>query len=165
MIELPQRKRRWHTPPDWVRNGASYFLTVCCTERGKPQLTKLETFEVMVNALEHYVGSGRWWMELFLAMPDHWHAIGAFPQPESMERVLRDWKRYVAKKTGVLWQDGFFDHRLRSPQSAQEKWHYIRLNPVRKGLVTEPKAWPYQWMPAESGALGITRPTKAPWNG
>lgn len=33
------------------------------------------------------------------------------------------------------WQRDFFDHRLRSIESAAEKAQYIRMNPVRAGLV------------------------------
>ncbi|MFA5058283.1 MAG: hypothetical protein WC485_09235 [Opitutaceae bacterium] len=51
-------------------------------------------------------------------------------------------------------------------RNAAEKWHYIRLNPVRKGLVREPEEWRFVWMPESqpaqySGALGITRPAIA----
>ena len=67
-----------------------------------------------------------------------------------MEHVVRDWKRYTAKQSGIIWQDGFFEHRLRSRQSADEKWHYIRLNPVRKGLIGESGKWPYVWPPNDS---------------
>ncbi len=62
-----------------------------------------------------------------------------------MDKAIRDWRRLVAKKAGVVWQDGFFDHRLRGNESYEEKAHYIRMNPVRAGLVTEPREWPYIW--------------------
>ncbi len=42
------------------------------------------------------------------------------------------------------WQEGFFDHLLRSAESYSEKWEYVRLNPVRAGLCKEPEQWPYQ---------------------
>ena len=41
------------------------------------------------------------------------------------------------------WQDGFFDHLLRSGESYAEKWNYVRMNPVRAGLVARPEDWPY----------------------
>ncbi len=147
MPELPQRKRLYHASPNWVRGGAVYFITICCALRHKPQLTLAPAFEVMKGAIEHYARSGRWWVELFLAMPDHCHAMASFPECESMERVMRDWKRYVAKRAGVKWQDGFFDHRLCSKESADEKWHYILQNPVRQNLVKDPAEWPCIWEP------------------
>lgn len=83
-------------------------------------------------------------------MPDHLHALISFPELAKIEKTIRDWKRYVAKQTGVSWQDGFFEHRLRSTQSANEKWHYILHNPVRQGLVSDSKDWPYIWLPEET---------------
>ena len=40
------------------------------------------------------------------------------------------------------WQEGFFDHVLRSAESYAQKW--VRMNPVRAGLCREPEEWPYQ---------------------
>ncbi len=142
---LPVRQRLYHSVPTWVDESAVYFVTVCCAQRGGNQLNQVETFAAMTAALEYYVISGRWWVEVFLAMPDHWHALISFPRDENMTDVLKDWKRYVAKRAGVKWQDGFFEHRLRTQESAEEKWHYIEQNPVRKDLCTRVEEWPWAW--------------------
>jgi putative transposase len=42
------------------------------------------------------------------------------------------------------WQSGFFDHLIRHSESYAEKWEYIRLNPVRTGLVKNCQEWPWQ---------------------
>jgi putative transposase len=42
------------------------------------------------------------------------------------------------------WQEGFFDHLLRSQESYSQKWDYVRMNSVRAGLSGTPEAWPYQ---------------------
>ena len=42
------------------------------------------------------------------------------------------------------WQEGFFDHVLRSAESYAQKWEYVLMNPVRAGLVNDPDDWPYQ---------------------
>lgn len=44
---------------------------------------------------------------------------------------------------GPHWQKGFFDHVLRSEESYSEKWDYVRLNPIRAGLVVQAEDWPY----------------------
>ena len=143
MSELHQRARLYHKPPEWVRDDALYFLTACCARRGASQLDQVAPFEIIKTAIDNYEEAGKWRVMIFLAMPDHWHAIIQFPEPEHIEKILRDWKRYIAKRTGVAWQDGFFEHRLRSRQSADEKWHYILQNPVRKELVDDPGKWPF----------------------
>ena len=37
----------------------------------------------------------------------------------------------------------FFDHVLRSEESYQEKWRYVRQNPVRARLVKRWRDWPF----------------------
>jgi putative transposase len=144
-LELPTRQRLFHPPPPWTKSGEVFFITICCAERKTNQLAHRDVFEVMRGAIEHYARNGKGWTHLFLAMPDHLHALMSFPTEARMEQIVRDWKRYSAKKTGVLWQDGFFDHRLRHRESFEEKAGYIRMNPVRGGLVSRPEDWSYTW--------------------
>lgn len=33
---------------------------------------------------------------------------------------------------------------MRSAESYDAKWEYVRANPVRAGLVADPDDWPYQ---------------------
>jgi REP element-mobilizing transposase RayT len=42
------------------------------------------------------------------------------------------------------WQPGCFDRLLRSDESAQQKWEYMRENPVRAALVSVWQDWPYR---------------------
>ena len=44
---------------------------------------------------------------------------------------------------GPHWQKGFFDHVIRSEESYEQKWVYVRDNPVRAGLVRSAEDWPY----------------------
>lgn len=87
----------------------------------------------------------QWWPLLILFMPDHVHALIAFPMGQDMPKIIREWKRYTAKTFGIRWQRDFFDHRIRNEESLDEKWHYIVENPVRAGLVNLPDDWPYVW--------------------
>jgi putative transposase len=49
-----------------------------------------------------------------------------------------------SKSSGQIWEEGFFDHLLRSDESMSEKWDYVVQNPVRAGLVKRAEDWPYQ---------------------
>jgi REP element-mobilizing transposase RayT len=144
-LRLPERQRLFHTPPPWVAAGEIFFITSCCADRKINQLARPEVFSVITAAVEHYVRAEKFWAHLFLAMPDHLHALVSFPREIQMEKVLRGWKRFVAKNAGVIWQAGFFDHRLRGEEGFEEKAHYIRMNPVRAGLVDKMAEWPYIW--------------------
>jgi hypothetical protein len=76
-----------------------------------------------------------WHCRLCLLMPDHLHAIIAFPREPGMATTVKNWKKFVAGKYGVYWQRDFFDHWLRDHHELGEKTSYILMNPVRKGLV------------------------------
>ena len=140
---MPQRQRLYHAIPSWVAETSLYFVTFCTIPRGKNQLCVPEVGESMLASAAYYQAANRWWVRLFLLMPDHVHALIAVPKGDSLPEAVRMWKGYQTKKFGIEWQAGFFDHRLRSPESEQEKTEYIRMNPVRAGLVAKPEDWPY----------------------
>jgi REP element-mobilizing transposase RayT len=78
-------------------------------------------------------------------MPDHLHALLAFPRDKQMSNVISLWKGYLARMVGIRWQRGFFDHRIKSADSWDSTAQYIRMNPVRAELTTDSKNWPYKW--------------------
>lgn len=84
-------------------------------------------------------------MRLAVLMPDHLHALVSFPESAELKKVVSNWKENLAKRAGITWQRDFFDHRLRGSESLDEKAHYIRMNPVRKGLCASPGQWLYVW--------------------
>jgi putative transposase len=86
-------------------------------------------------------------MHFVLLMPDHLHALVSFPTSKDMKTVVTEWKKYAAHEFGISWQRDFFDHRLRNDESLRDKEDYIRMNPVRAGLVNRPEDWPRVWQP------------------
>ena len=81
-------------------------------------------------------------------MPDHIHLFCA---PNNEDHEIEDWitfwKRRLRgwlRKLEALFQAHSFHHGLRRDESYSEKWDYVRMNPVRAGLVTDPDRWPYQ---------------------
>ena len=84
-------------------------------------------------------------------MPDHVRLFVAIPP---LGITLSEWihalRTVVGKsllRLGIQkphWQEGFFDHVLRSAESYSQKWDYVRMNPVRAGFVQDPHDWPYQ---------------------
>jgi putative transposase len=42
------------------------------------------------------------------------------------------------------WQRDFWDTRLRRSENYDQKWTYVRENPVRAGLVKQPDEWLFQ---------------------
>ena len=124
--------------------GEVYFITICCLPRHTNQLANAAAWQTIKETLSVREANGDLNCRLALAMPDHFHGFFGFPSSKPMTRVISDFKSWLAKQSGIVWQRDFFDHRLRSWESACEKANYIRMNPVRAGLVTHPQDWPYQ---------------------
>ena len=87
-------------------------------------------------------------VKIYCLMPTHLHLMVS-PGLRPLIDFLGEFKKKsadLARETrGItkLWQRSFFDHRLRSDESAAEQLDYIRANPVRAGLVTNPNDWPW----------------------
>jgi REP element-mobilizing transposase RayT len=144
---LPKRRRLPHEIPPWVDPGSLFFITVCCSPRDVNHLCNPETAEFVLGSARHRHFKGDWFARIVLLMPDHLHALLAFPPGDRMADVIWKWKSYLARLYGIRWQRGFFDHRIRNPGAWDSKALYIRMNPVRAGLITDPRNWPYQWEP------------------
>jgi REP element-mobilizing transposase RayT len=144
-MPLPERKQLPHEIPAWVSDGAVYFFTMCAAERGDNIFTVDDTARILINAAKHYHGLSRWFVHLFLVMPDHVHGLFSFSAHEEMRKVVSSWKSFTAKATGIRWQRDFFEHRLRAEESFDVKSDYIRKNPVRAKLCDEPGDWPHIW--------------------
>jgi REP element-mobilizing transposase RayT len=121
-----------------------YFITICCIPRGTNQLATPESWQAITETLAVREASGEINCRLLLAMPDHLHGLFGFPGSKPMTKTIAAFKSWLAKQCDIRWQRDFFDHRLRNIESASEKAKYIRMNPVRAGLVTHPEEWPYQ---------------------
>lgn len=88
----------------------------------------------------------------YVILPDHVNffcsaELDARPLPTFMQA----WKQWTSKRMARelnfsrnIWQEGFFDHVLRSSESYSQKWDYVRENPVRGGFVVSSDQWPWQ---------------------
>jgi REP element-mobilizing transposase RayT len=90
------------------------------------------------------------WVGRYVIMPDHVHLFVWLDQAGNLAKWVQSLRSVLGKELLRLghakphWQEGFFDHLLRSNESYAEKWEYVRQNPVRKGLCVRPENWPYQ---------------------
>ncbi len=140
---IPIRKPMGHAIPPWVKAGEIYFITICAQNRLSKPLLKHEIARKLIQSAVHLHKVGKWYLRLCLVMPDHVHMLVSFPVRNSIHTQISAWKSYTAKKFAVKWQDRFFEHRIRSDESLDEKAHYITMNPVRAGLIAETETWPY----------------------
>jgi putative transposase len=152
-LTRPVRKQLDHSLHYHGRFGATYFITICCQQRGVNQLCKPDGAKVLFDAARHYHRSEDWYLELLLLMPDHLHMLIAISGEADLSKAIRNFKRITARKGDIEWQRNFFDHRLRHDESGTEKYEYILQNPARAGLIREADKWPYVLVGAKDSAV------------
>jgi len=129
--------------------GEVYLLTANCASR-RPVLADDACARVALEALTEYAARHGYSVLLCTVMPDHLHAVVAAREgSSSLSEFVSRWKTWCARKLralgadGKVWQDEFFDHRIRTETSLGEKCEYVVNNPVRAALVKAPEKWPY----------------------
>lgn len=144
-MSMPERKWLRHQIPEWVDQNSNWFLTLCCKHRGCSVLTNNTCHAAVIEALMVYQSQSRLCLKQEVTMPDHIHIIGRFDHRRGLASTVESLKRFLARKHGIVWQDGFFDHRIRSDKLLRETSDYVRMNPVRAGLIKSAEEWPYRW--------------------
>jgi REP-associated tyrosine transposase len=138
----------------WI-DAPIYFVTTCTANR-RQILARADCAKVLIEEWRAAHDRHGWAIGRYVIMPDHVHF---FCRPERDAKPLSEfmalWKSYTSRRihalarprsgpaATALWQREFFDHVLRSSESYSEKWHYVRENPVRAGLVSSANDWPY----------------------
>jgi hypothetical protein len=83
-------KKLPHTIPQWVADGSWFFITIKCMQPGKNQLCRGRTGNAVLSAMTHNHEKFVWHCRLCLLMPDHFHAIFAFPREPGMETAIKN---------------------------------------------------------------------------
>ena len=91
----------------------------------------------------------------FVVMPDHIHLLLTPAVEISIERAVQFIKggySYRLRKMEKIqvWQGSFTNHRIRDTEDYERHCEYVRLNPVRAGLVGEGAAYPFS-----SASVGV----------
>lgn len=109
-----------------------------------------ETAEIVVRRIFFCRDHGAYLLHEFVLMPNHLHLLLTPQSNASLERVMQLIKggssHEIHKQRGnrmQIWQPGFYDWTVRDEKDCQAKVEYIRLNPVRAGLIEKPEDWPY----------------------
>jgi len=84
-------------------------------------------------------------------MPEHVHLLISGPTSGTPSTVLRTLKQLVSQKIRTssatrlprFWEPRFYDFNVWSRKKKVEKLAYMHLNPIKRGLVENPKDWPW----------------------
>ena len=112
----PARKKLDHRGPLSIRTtDAIYFVTIAAAERGTTELA--DRANVILSAARFYQTTAKWFLYLFIVMPDHIHMLVHVPQERTLADVVGHWKSYLTTQHGIRLQ--------------------------AKGLVATPREWPH----------------------
>jgi REP-associated tyrosine transposase len=136
-----------HVSPIEAHNRSIIVFVTTCAAKRRPILASSSSHDAVVAAWQ---AAATWLVGRYVIMPDHIHLFCApnAIDASSLERWMRYWKsvatRKMGRKSGNVWQRHHWDRQLRSGESYEEKWEYVRNNPVRHGYVSKADDWPYQ---------------------
>jgi REP-associated tyrosine transposase len=125
-----------------------YFVTLCCAARRRV-FANPEWASRIVDGLRQEADAYHFDVHAYCVMPDHVHALlkGLDPTCDLLA-FLKNLKQktdheFRERFHRGLWQKKFYDHILRKNDSVERIAGYIWMNPVRKGMCTDPREYPY----------------------
>jgi REP element-mobilizing transposase RayT len=155
--ELPNRKHLKRIPV-WIPDNQSviYFVTACCADRRKIFTTD-QPVKIALESLIKCAAATQWDIPQICFMPNHIHLMmcPALDRDQKLSKIMQRWKSSSKQRLnradikGDIWQHEFFDRLLRSGESLTDKWRYVEMNPVRAGLCSTPKEYPYLGIPEQ----------------
>ncbi len=143
--------------PHWQLPGSTYFVTFHLRHGHISE----DERRIVLDAIKHF-HKIRYWLTVAVVMPDHTHLMLKPVAHESnaefsLSKILQGIKGFSFREInrlrgtkGPLWQEESFDRIVRDYEEYLEKWHYIRVNPVKAGLCQAPEEYPLLWEPGET---------------
>ena len=148
--------RRWYQP------GGTYFFTVVTARRAKIFQDEKARLLLRQSIRECHT---LWPFEIaaFVLLPDHLHTIWSLPRGASdysarwgfiKKQFTKGWiaaggeeqplsRSALSNRRRGVFQRKFWEHLIRDEDDFERHLDYIHYNPVKHGLVDDPKDWPY----------------------
>jgi REP-associated tyrosine transposase len=127
----------------------TYFITICA----HMQLNLFQRDDVanlLVITLRKYRDAGEYELNDYVVMPNHIHLLVSLDEAQQLSRVIQLIKggfSHSLREHGIafraVWEQRYHDRRVRNENDFAEFRHYIRQNPVRKGLADRAEDYPY----------------------
>ncbi len=126
----------------------AYFVTILTKDRGT-YLKEVEVVDSLIGILVEKARSERFSVLAYCFMPDHLHLLVSGEDDNSnLKKFISLFKQksgYWFKKNynKNLWHISYYDHILRKEEGIENVASYILENPVRKGLVSNFREYPF----------------------
>jgi putative transposase len=127
-----------------------YVITCSCYQR-RPLLAAPRARDVFLEILDNVRKRYAFALVGYVVMPEHVHLLmseSTAATPSIVMQVLkqdvsRALQRGAPSESRVFWQPRFYDFNVWTRKKRNEKLNYIHLNPVKRGLVDDPKMSPW----------------------
>lgn len=143
-------RRALHNPPHWFQANTIYMLTAAIYQSKyviHPPERKIAWRDSFIEAAKLY----SWHVIAWVVLHNHYHAMVKSPNnPSSLSKFTASYHKYTARKWNeeentsgrkVWWN--FWDTCIRSEKDYSSRLRYIFWNPVKHGLVENPKDYPF----------------------
>jgi putative transposase len=141
---LPTRSHPSHGVHRTLNLPTIVFLTLC-TKNRRPYLASHSIHELLLDV---WAKADAWLVGRYVVMPDHIHLFaGPASRVLPFDNWVRFWKSHFSRRCTIedhAWQSNHWDRRLRTDESYEQKWQYVRQNPVRQSLAKTADEWPFQ---------------------
>lgn len=137
--------------------GGSFFFTVNLANRQSRLL--VEQIALLRSAYGQVQQTHPFETIAICVLPNHLHAIWRLPQNDSdyswrwslikkhcSSALPASPKRStskITKREKGIWQRRFWEHQIRDESDLTHHIQYVHFNPVKHGLVQDPKDWPF----------------------
>ncbi|MCD0423881.1 transposase [Rhodopseudomonas sp. BR0M22] len=136
--------------------GGTFFFTVALADRRSTLL--IDHIAGLRSAFQKARLDKPFRVDAMVVLPDHLHVIMTLPEadadfPGRWKAIKAAFSRSVAAAIPTLrpnrrggyriWQSRYWEHTVRDDADFERCANYIHFNPVKHGLVSAPRAWPY----------------------
>lgn len=128
---------------------STYFVTINSSDK-RQILQSTRMAHLLSAVLLHYRNNGKFELHEYVIMPDHLHILLTPVRDITLEKVVQLIKggfSFQAKRklgfNGEVWQESYYDRRVRNESEYQAFRGYIHQNPVKRGLVSNAKEFTY----------------------
>jgi putative transposase len=127
--------------------GFTYFVTTKCWE-SRAIFRVPENVQILIECMLRYRDHGAFLLHEFVILPNHLHLILTPDTHSSLERAMQLIKggssHEIHRRRELklrIWQSGFHEESIRDAQDYARKSDYVRMNPVRAGLIERAEDW------------------------
>ena len=136
--------------PVQIVSSSRRFFVSSRADAGRNLLQSERNATLFIDVLREYVKRKKFEVVDFVVMPNHVHVILTVGPEMTIERAvglikgrfsyrLKDECGYM----GEVWQPGFSEERIDTPEALRRCQQYIAENPVKAGLAKGPDEYPY----------------------